>query len=583
MQLAQQAWRQGRLSVFLDLMGKHDGSDPETGDARGFEWYYLRSLYDRGRTKLVAENVGEVYHITFAPDDMQAATANQDGSVCIWEVTSGRLLRRFKMHDSCVNSLAFSPDGKHIATVSCDKTVKWWHGESGDVVWRLDDHTSKVTCVAIAPDGEWLISGSDDGTAKVWDVASGQLRGVLPVAGSSVESISISEDGSQIAIVSGGQRNVRIWDAGTLELQTAVPTENVARLSRFVPGRRCLLVSESQESTALVTLGDRQVIGRDRDPTPVSTLEVFANGHQYAIGDVNGVVRIRSLDHESAESLINAHDDRVAQVAVSQSDAPLLATACYDGTACIFNMEHMREFRPMPFAAGEVTAAAISGPVGLMALAHLDGSLEVRDLTTGHSLGRRAGPSSRIRRMVFSHDGGVLQLHVTLPPPQKMRKIDIATSTLIDDSDFVVRAVPRKMRNLSKYVVPEALGEPRLTAFSWDARFVCVDAPSGAAVYDVHTGSERSRFLEPSQRIAAVTFSPDGKTLATAGSDHSIRLWHVATGQEMIELRGHTGIVSQLAFAADNKTLVSWSHDPSPPDTASDWPGEIFYWHCEVR
>jgi hypothetical protein len=53
-----------------------------------------------------------------------------------------------------------------------------------------------------------------------------------------------------------------------------------------------------------------------------------------------------------------------------------------------------------------------------------------------------------------------------------------------------------------------------------------------------------------------VTFSPDSKTLASAGKDKTRRLWDVATGRNIATLPGHTGEVCTLAFSPDGKTLA---------------------------
>jgi WD40 repeat protein/serine/threonine protein kinase len=61
--------------------------------------------------------------------------------------------------------------------------------------------------------------------------------------------------------------------------------------------------------------------------------------------------------------------------------------------------------------------------------------------------------------------------------------------------------------------------------------------------------------------IYCVAFSPDGTQLASASSDHTIRLWDVLTGRELAVLQGHTGQVNNVAFSPDGKELASWGDD----------------------
>ena len=63
--------------------------------------------------------------------------------------------------------------------------------------------------------------------------------------------------------------------------------------------------------------------------------------------------------------------------------------------------------------------------------------------------------------------------------------------------------------------------------------------------------------------VAAVAFSPDGKTLASAGADNVVRLWDVGSWKPAGVLKGHTDCVSAVAFSSDSKLLATGSFDRS--------------------
>jgi hypothetical protein len=61
--------------------------------------------------------------------------------------------------------------------------------------------------------------------------------------------------------------------------------------------------------------------------------------------------------------------------------------------------------------------------------------------------------------------------------------------------------------------------------------------------------------------VNRVAFSPDGRWLGTGGSEGDVRLWEVATGREVLRLKGHKGWVVDLAFGSDGRTLLTSSED----------------------
>jgi WD40 repeat protein len=80
-------------------------------------------------------------------------------------------------------------------------------------------------------------------------------------------------------------------------------------------------------------------------------------------------------------------------------------------------------------------------------------------------------------------------------------------------------------------------------------------------LWEVTTGRETLSFKVNSGLIERVTFSPDGRRLATSGWDGTVRLWDVQTAREIISLRGHSDRVWGVNFSPRGDSLVSASAD----------------------
>jgi WD40 repeat protein len=72
-------------------------------------------------------------------------------------------------------------------------------------------------------------------------------------------------------------------------------------------------------------------------------------------------------------------------------------------------------------------------------------------------------------------------------------------------------------------------------------------------------GGTRYQLECTDRRVLDLTFSPDGKQIASTGDDHTIKLWDAATGQHLRTLRGQNSEVRALAFSPDSSRLASGS------------------------
>lgn len=99
-----------------------------------------------------------------------------------------------------------------------------------------------------------------------------------------------------------------------------------------------------------------------------------------------------------------------------------------------------------------------------------------------------------------------------------------------------------------------------------DGTRLAVASSIGVWLYDVNTGSKTALITGHTETAMHVAFSPDGKILASSGSDKTIRLWHTETGESLLSLSHPTNPI-QLKFSADGKTLIG-----------KDWNGTVNFW-----
>jgi eukaryotic-like serine/threonine-protein kinase len=107
---------------------------------------------------------------TFSPDGRYVAAVGNIGGVHLYDLRSGKLLRKMTGQATTTWDVAFTSDGSRLATSGySDGTVKLWSVASGEEVHTMRGHTGNVTGLAFSPDDSRLFSADTSGTVRIWE------------------------------------------------------------------------------------------------------------------------------------------------------------------------------------------------------------------------------------------------------------------------------------------------------------------------------------------------------------------------------------------------------------------------------
>ncbi len=255
-------------------------------------------------------------------------SSSKDGSIDVWNLLDGRLIKTWRGHDRAIDKVAISPDGKILATASDDKQIKLWNLRNGELLRTIKAHRDAVTSLIFSPDGQKLVSGSWDKKVKIWQVKTGKLLRTLTRHPHSVSSLVISPDSKILA--SGSQDgSIRIWDLKNGKIIENFKSDALSVLCLAISSDGKTLVSGGGDGT--IELWDlvsgkkkNQLIGHTDG---VRSIAIAKDNQTLVSGSWDKTIRLWNLETGKLQRTLNGHSDYVMSVALTPDDLTLVSGA----------------------------------------------------------------------------------------------------------------------------------------------------------------------------------------------------------------------------------------------------------------
>jgi WD40 repeat protein len=484
----------------------------------------------------------DVLGLAFSPDGKIICSSGEDGTIKLWDVTTGKLLRTLAGHKSAVNEVVFTSDGKQVVSCSNDNTVKIWDIEKGALLRNLEPKgKSWIQSVDISPDGKHIIAGIPAFIVQ-WNFQTGAEERVFQGHTSDINTVKYSADGQFIYSVSGNDQTFCKWNVnnGTIVWRKELKMNRFQTIFDFTADGKNLVSNAFDYGWILweAENGKQKKTIKNSEAGYVRKLDVSKNN---LLATACGAKSVQVWDLATRKILwTTEHTDYVFSVAFS-TDGKFLASAGRDMLVHLWDAQTGKLLKVFHSPAAS-PAACDMGSGGLQLFAgYTDPVLRVWDLKYG-----------RISNATFFNgNSGIYDLSV-----DRDEKIAVTTSTdSIRIWDLQSLKQQQKIKAGCWYAPVDMFPDGKTFVYQKEANLELMPTLSGKPITFSETTTEKFRTL---------CLSNNTKLIAT-GTDHFLTLWNTETQKSMV--LNNDLFVSHVAFSPDNKILASAGHTADLWDT----------------
>lgn len=513
-------------------------------------------------------------------------------------------------HAMPIRDIDVSADGKFIATAGGDHRVRIWNARTKALVYtkQLDGY---VECVQFSPDSRFIACGGYGNTVAIWEVGTrGQFQQFGPYQ-SDVTSVAFLR--SDALVVGLADNDINHVGTNWTERNATPAPPAILLISRKdgtvmhqLEGHRktvaeavCLpddltIISGSHDQTLMIWSQDdkRKWTGRvlcDHS-AEISDIAISRSGKLVASGGRDKTARVWNAKTGQLMRTLVGHTSDVNSVNFSD-DETQVATGSADYTARIWTIDG-KEKNICQGHFDAVNAIAFSKDGKQLITGSDDKTVRLWNSDCNSRLIVRQHHKATVWQADFSADGSVL---VTASEDGTIGRINALTGDLIDKNDNGVEVLSVAWSPIADvFVTGDAAGELKVwngadgsllktvsahkhyiwdVSFSFDGRYLAsASGDRSAKIWSTQNWSLICDVDAHQGELGSARFSPDGNRLLTAGEDSFVRIWDCANGSILHELEGHNQGVWRAIYSRDGKLIAS-----------SGFEGAIIVWDAKTH
>jgi len=553
---------------------------------------------------------GLVKSISLSLDSTKVATLSESGILSVWNLQDGKRLAR-QEGLAGITTLNWNLDAKALITGGDDKIVRIWNlPEIGKVEFEapkeLRGATGAIAAIAgITPDR--LLIGSRDGKVRLWSISESRQVREFPIT--DVISLGVSRDGKQFASGSG-DGFVRVWEIETgkklAELRADLETNKqiaglewkqgaqgvelafqTKMLTRTEAQNKALdeLLKKSHEAIASATKAL---------PEKQKALEAATKTKETAQAALTALTATAPVQTDgtapkadpSLEKQLKEAQDKLAAAEKAENMARAAADASADHIKdAEAEIQHITQAKTKNDEEITNLKATVESAKNAQSKAAADLGALKASLAKTNRRPLSVSFSQDAQTIAAAFDDGNLDCWAigSAIPVTRLAgdgKITGASVTITPDGSLI-RATPEgaisTLNMGSRWVLERVLvsGKDGITfadrinavRFSPDGKSLAIGGgePSRSgdiSLLDIETGKVTKTWTGlHADAVLSLDFSPDGSKLASGGADRLAKVTDIATGKQTAVLEGHTHHVLGVSFRVDGRVLATSGGD----------------------